>query len=288
MSSNRRFTSPRGRKLTGLAKKYPLPAPIEVELAASPQRIDIAPALPRRILVADGCSDTAAGTAFVLARAGYRVSTAATAVEAMQALARERFDLVLIGLALGSASGIQLLRSIRSQPRPTELRTNAGLVRIVMTLDCEPDHREETRYLALADGADDVLVRPFDARELLLRMLVLLRRADLPSEAPADLFRSGALSIDFAGHQVSVGGRRVDLTRSEFTLLRALVERKGHLCSRDALNAVRATGAKPITGRGIDMQISRMRRKLGAAGEMIENVRGEGYRLRVTRSVRDP
>lgn len=231
------------------------------------------------MLVADGCPDTAAGTAFVLARAGYRVTTTATAVEALHALGRERFDLVLLGDALGNESGMQILRSIRMHARAAEMRTDPGAVRIVMTLECERPRYEETRYRALANGADDVLIRPFEPRELLIRIVVLLRRADTKREDTGDVQRVGPLSIDFAGHRVMVDEQPVELTRSEFMLLRALVEHRGQLCSRAALNAVRSADARPAAGRGIDMQISRMRRKLGPAGEMIESVRGEGYRL---------
>ena len=279
MSSNRRFTSPRGRKLTGLAKKYPRPASPALDLAVSADWLGGASALPRRVLVADGCPDTAAGTAFVLARAGYRVTTTATAVEALQALGRERFDLVLLGDALGNESGMQILRSIRMHARAAEMRTDPGAVRIVMTLECERPRYEETRYRALANGADDVLIRPFEPRELLIRIVVLLRRADTKREDTGDVQRVGPLLIDFAGHRVMVDEQPVELTRSEFMLLRALVEHRGQLCSRAALNAVRSADARPAAGRGIDMQISRMRRKLGPAGEMIESVRGEGYRL---------
>lgn len=280
MPPNRRFTSPRGRKLTGLAKKYPRPPAAELHLAVSPDWLDSSAALPRRVLVADGCSDTAAGAASVLARAGYRVTTASASVDTMHALARERFDLVLLGDKLGNQSGMQVLRSIRSHARAAELRTDPGAVRIVLTLECERPRYEETRYLALANGADDVLVRPFDARELLIRVVVLLRRTNAKREDGLDLLRLGPLCIDFAGHRVTMDGDAVRLTRSEFILLRALVERRGQLCSRAELNAARSGDTNPGTGRGVDMQISRMRRKLGPAGEMIENVRGEGYRLR--------
>ena len=280
MSSSRRFTSPRGRKLTGLAKKHPLAGP----LIHAPVTIDGWPRLladrPSRILVADGDPDTVAGTAFVLAGAGYRVTTASTPNETLRALRRESFDLIILGEALGTAPGIDVLRTIRARDDRGRLETPRESITVALTVDGALPTVDDQRHHALVEGADDVLVRPFSARELLLRAGALLRRmARIPAEPP-NVFRLGMLEVDFDGHDVTVNDEIVDLTPTEFGVLRILADRVGKLCTRESLNGARSGPGGHLSRRGIDMQISRMRRKLGPAGELIENVRGEGYRLR--------
>lgn len=280
MSSSRRFTSPRGRKLTGLAKKHPLAGP----LIHLPATIDGWPRLlaerPSRVLVADGDPDTVAGTAFVLAGAGYRVSTASTASETLRALRRESFDLIILGEALGKSPGMDVLRTIRARGDSGGFETPRESTTVVVTVDGALPSVDEQRHHALVEGADDVLVRPFSARELLLRAGALLRRvARMPPEPP-HAFRIGVLEVDFAGHDVMVNGEIVDLTPTELGVLRILADRVGKLCTRELLNGARSGPGRQASRRGVDMQISRMRRKLGPAGELIENVRGEGYRLR--------
>lgn len=230
--------------------------------------------------MADGDPDTVAGIAFVLAGAGYRVTTASTVPETLGALRRETVDLLILGEALGTSPGIDVLRTIRASGGSGGFETATESVPVALTVDGALPAVEEHRHHALLEGADDVLVSPVSARELLLRARALLRRmARFRAELPS-VFRLGMLEVDFDGHDVMVNDESVDLTPAEFCLLRILADRVGKICTREVLNGARRRPGGQPSRRGIDMQISRMRRKLGPAGQLIENVRGEGYRLR--------
>ena len=279
MPPSRRFTRPQGKKLTGVAKSHARPA-LVVRLTPDGRRSSPVPSArgARRILVADVHAEAVATTAFALVGAAYRVSTVLTADETLRALRRERYDLIVLGAMLGEGRGIEILRTLRSHTRPDVFGTQTQSVGVMMLLDEHATDREALRDLALSQGADDVLTRPFSARELLLRTASILRRAtNAPADSP-DVFRLEELYIDFAGHHVMVEDEIVDLTRKEFALLRTLADNVGQLCTRSRLGG-RVDDSPAIPSRTIDMQISRLRRKIGTAARMIENVRGEGYRL---------
>lgn len=287
MASSRRFTRPQGKKPTGVAKNHP--RPVAVALVAPDEDRGTPPLLPpaaRRILVADANAEAIASIAFALAGVAYRVSTVLTADELLRALRRERYDLIVLG-APGGARGIDVLRELRGHFRPEVFGTQTENVAVVMTIDGNDEDHEAQRYVALAQGADDALVTPFNARELLLRVASILRRAPNPPADAPDAFRLGNLYIDFAGHHVMVEDDVVHLTRKEFALLRILARHVGHVCDRARLSTSADT-ERSTPGRTTDMQISRLRRKLGVAGAMIENVRGEGYRLERARSRAHP
>jgi two-component system phosphate regulon response regulator PhoB len=241
------------------------------------------PRATRRILVADGNPEAVASTAFALAGAGYRVSTVLTADQTLHALRHERYDLVVLSEALGGLPGIDVLETLRSRTHADVFGTRTETVGVVMIVDGHDDH-EAQRYLALSHGADDVLAHPFSTRELLLRIASILRRAANALFESPDIFRLDELYVDFAGHHVMVDDEIVDLTRKEFALLRTLVENAGRLCTRARLEGTDDETRRTAPSRSIDMHVLRLRRKLGTAGEMIESVRGEGYRLAGVRS----
>lgn len=279
MPSSRRFTRPQGKKLTGVAKKHPRPVgPARAKSDGRGGSSAHGPRVPRRILVADADTEAVAGTAFALAAAAYRVTTVLSADEALQALRRERYDLIVLSATLGASSGIDVLRTLRSLARPDVFGTQTESVGVVMILDGREEDLDAEGYRALAHGADDVLARPFSSRELLFRMAAILRRAANTPASSRDVVRLGELYVDLAGHNVMVEDEIVDLTRGEFALLRVLIENAGRLCTRARLSGS-SDDAKRIPSRTIDMQISRLRKKLGSAGRMVVNVRGEGYRL---------
>lgn len=270
--SSRRFTAPRGKKPTGLARKYPL------DRASLGQ--DAAPAvsepLSRRghILLAAPAPELFAATTATLVRAGYRLATVTDVGEALQVMARERFDLLVIGSARGSDSIAHLLRRVRAHEGIARPATSPATVAILVVTDRSAPKARARRREALAAGADDVLVAPFPPAELLLRVATLLRRIARTPPDPRETLTLADLHIDVAAHQVLVRDRIVELTPAEFTMLRMLAERRGQLCTRASL----ATTERG-TRRGVDMRVSRIRRKLGDAGLVIECIRGHGYRL---------
>src|SRR5438067_6692601 len=150
---------------------------------------------------------------------------------------------------------------------------------------------EPDRIRGLALGADDYLTKPFSPQELVLRVGAILRRLAAPPAAPTeraaatagDVLQTGPLVIDRAAMTVEVDGRRVELTATEYRLLLALAEQRGRVQARSRLLETVWEAAPDIQTRTVDMHVQRLRMKLGAAGELIETVRGFGYRLRAPR-----
>jgi len=224
-----------------------------------------------RILVVDDEADIVALVAYHLVKAGYRVSTAATGPDALAAAREERPVLVVLDLMLPGASGFEVLEQLRNAPATRDVA--------VLMLTARRDEPDRIRGLAL--GADDYLSKPFSPQELVLRVGAILRRTAAGAGASADRIAIGTLSIDRAEHRVLADGAVVDLTPTEYKLLLLLVERRGRVQSRAHLLESVWEAAPDIQTRTVDMHVQRLRGKLGAAGDLIETVRGFGYRLRV-------
>jgi two-component system, OmpR family, phosphate regulon response regulator PhoB len=236
------------------------------------------PAVPvERILVVDDEPEIVALVAYHLAKAGYRVVTASTGEEALEQARRERPALVVLDQMLPGLSGFDVLEQLRA-----EAATEAVAV---LMLTARREEADRIRGLSL--GADDYLTKPFSPAELVLRVGAILRRAgSAPAPSSGDVTISGPLRIDSAAMVVTVDGEAVDLTPTEFKLLLTLVERRGRVQGRGRLLESVWDASPDIQTRTVDMHVQRLRTKLGAAGEMIETVRGFGYRFRgvVTRA----
>jgi len=180
-------------------------------------------------------------------------------------------DLMLTELGLSDVTGLGLIRLFREE---SDL---AGTAIIVVTRF----PREVDRIVAFENGVDDYVTKPFFPRELAGRVRAVLRRAE-PSESvrPGVRVRTwGDLSIDPDSRVVTVGGRPISLTPREFDLLVTLMDDAGHVLSRDRL-LERVWGEGSGAGhRSVDTHVKTIRRKLGAARDSIETVRGVGYRF---------
>jgi two-component system phosphate regulon response regulator PhoB len=222
-----------------------------------------------RILVVDDEADIVALVAYHLVKAGYRVSTAATGPDALAATQEERPALIVLDLMLPGASGFEVLEQLRGAPATREVA--------VLMLTARRDEPDRIRGLAL--GADDYLAKPFSPQELVLRVGAILRRTSTSAGASADRIVIGPLSVDRAEHRVLVDGAAVDLTPIEYKLLLLLIERRGRVQSRAHLLQSVWEAAPDIQTRTVDMHVQRLRTKLGSAGDLIETVRGFGYRI---------
>jgi two-component system, OmpR family, phosphate regulon response regulator PhoB len=229
-----------------------------------------------RILVVDDEPDIVALVAYHLAKAGYRVSTASAGEEALEQARRERPGLVVLDLMLPDVSGFDVLERLRGE----EGTRDVGVLMLTARRD-EPD-----RIRGLALGADDYLTKPFSPQELVLRVAAILRRlaASHTAEPSSDVLTVGPLRIDRTAMTVDADGQRVDLTPTEFKLLVTLAERRGRVQARSHLLETVWEAAPDIQTRTVDMHVQRLRAKLGDVGELIETVRGFGYRLRVPRA----
>ncbi len=223
-----------------------------------------------RVLVVDDEADITALVAYHLAKAGYRVATAANGRDALHAAREERPDLVVLDLMLPGVSGYDVLAELRRRDETRDI----GVILLTARKD-EPD-----RIKGLSLGADDYLPKPFSPEELVLRVGAVLRRLAAPAVTAGGLLTAGALVIDRAAHRVTVDGKDVELTATEFKLLRTLLEREGRVQSRAQLLEAVWHAQPDIQTRTVDMHVQRLRQKLGKAGDGIETVRGAGYRFR--------
>jgi len=224
----------------------------------------------QRILVVDDEPDIVALIVYHLARAGYRVSTAATGGDALDAAHREQPALIVLDLMLPDISGYDVLEQLRASVATQRV----GVLMLTARVE-EPD-----RVRGLGLGADDYLTKPFSPQELVLRVGAILRRMASGPAMPADVLAIGPIHIDRSEHRVLVEGAAVDLTPTEYKLLLMLAERRGRVQARGHLLQTVWEAAPDIQTRTVDMHVQRLRAKLGDAGTLIETVRGFGYRLR--------
>jgi two-component system, OmpR family, phosphate regulon response regulator PhoB len=222
-----------------------------------------------RVLVVDDEPDIVALVAYHLAKAGFRVSTAATGDEAVRAAREERPALVVLDLMLPGMSGFDVLEKLRAHDATREVA--------VLMLTARKEEPDRIRGLTL--GADDYLTKPFSPAELVLRVGAILRRV-AAGGVGGDTLAIGPLVLDRAAHAARVDGRVLDLTATEYKLLLTLAERRGRVQARTQLLQTVWDAAPDIQTRTVDMHVQRLRTKLGAAGELIETVRGFGYRMR--------
>ncbi|HLB08388.1 MAG TPA: response regulator transcription factor [Gemmatimonadaceae bacterium] len=228
-----------------------------------------------RVLVVDDEPDICALVAYHLAKAGFRVSTASTGPEALASAREEQPALVVLDLMLPGLSGYDVL---------SRMRADEG-TRDVAVLMLTARREEEDRIRGLSLGADDYLTKPFSPQELVLRVAAILRRARGTGGGPSgDSLGIGPLRIDRAAHRVTVDGTEVELTPTEYKLLLTLAERRGRVQARAHLLETVWEAAPDIQTRTVDMHVQRLRTKLGAAGGLIETVRGFGYRLNAPRT----
>jgi two-component system phosphate regulon response regulator PhoB len=221
-----------------------------------------------RILIIEDEQDLAGLVEYNLKAAGFEVESAGTGASGL-AKARARLpDLVLLDLMLPDLAGGEVLRMLKNDP---ELRKAAVII-------VSAKGQEADRISGLEQGADDYVVKPFSVRELLLRVKSVLRRGDA-EEGPATVLALGDLQLDTARHQVRVKGEEVLLTALEFRLLRTLLERTDRVQTREVLLSDVWGIQAEIHTRTVDTHIKRLREKLGPAGDIIETVRGVGYKL---------
>ena len=228
-----------------------------------------APANAERILVVDDEPDIVALVVYHLAKAGYKVSSASSGSDALALAKREKPALIVLDLMLPGMSGFDVLARLREE------ESTAGVAVLMLTARKE----EPDRIRGLELGADDYLTKPFSPQELVLRVGAILRRLGGAAEH-ADLLTIGPIRVDRSAHRVTVNDHEVELTPTEYKLLLTLAERRGRVQGRSQLLETVWDAAPDIQTRTVDMHIQRLRTKLHPAGDLIETVRGFGYRLK--------
>ena len=227
-----------------------------------------------RLLVVDDDIDIRSLLAEQLGRAGYQVSTAGDGAEMRRVLEREHIDLIVLDLNLPREDGLTLCR---------DLRARSSTPVIMLTARSEPIDR----VLGLELGADDYMTKPFSPRELVARVRARLRRAAPVAAAPgadAGWQEHGAFAIDREGRRIRFRGHALDLTRYEYALLEALLQRPGAILSRAQLMDRGWDSSADSADRTVDTHVKTLRAKLRAAGasdDPIRTHRGLGYALEV-------
>ena len=223
-----------------------------------------------RILVVDDEPDILSILVYQLSREGFRVSTAVNGQSAIKAAVADPPDLLVLDLMLPVVDGYEVLKTLRRHER------TASIPILLLTARRE----EEDRVRGFEYGADDYVTKPFSARELGLRVKALLRRSRAEPVTQSHTLRVGVVEIDRDSHRAYTDGKEMDLTPLEYRLLEVFLERRGRVQTRrQLLQAAWNTEAR-IETRTVDMHVARLRAKLGDAGNLLETVRGVGYRFK--------
>jgi two-component system phosphate regulon response regulator PhoB len=223
-----------------------------------------------QILVVEDERDIAALVGYHLTKEGYRVRTAGSGLEALEEMVRERPDLIVLDLMLPGLSGFDLLGELRRRPEIADTP--------VIVLTARRDEIDRIKGLEL--GADDYVTKPFSPQELVLRVAAVLRRVRAPAVVGSSrVLRGGPIMLDLNAMRVEVDDKEIQLTPTEYKLLATLLERRGRVQSRRQLLQAAWDVHVQIETRTVDMHVLRLRSKLGAAGDLIETVRGFGYRF---------
>jgi two-component system phosphate regulon response regulator PhoB len=201
--------------------------------------------------------------------AGYRVLLAEDGIEALEKAMTEPVDLILLDLMIPHVDGIEVCRRLKRDERTARLPV------IMLTAKQEP----VDRIVGLELGADDYITKPFNLRELMLRVGAVLRRSRGERGRSSVLGHAG-LKLDSAARIVTVDGREIHLTGREFDLLHFLLSHPSHVFTRSEL--LRQVWEYDFEGydRTVDAHVARLRRKLGPPGDWIETAWGIGYKFR--------
>jgi DNA-binding response OmpR family regulator len=221
------------------------------------------------VLVIDDERDVIELVRYNLEKSGFDVLAARDGKSGLAAAKASPPDLVLLDLMMPEMDGLEVCRSLRKEPKTARVPV------IMLTAKAS----EADRVVGLEMGADDYIVKPFSPRELVARVKAVLRRATLASES-GEVLKVGDLAIDVARHEVIFKSKSIELTATEFRVLQYLATRAGRVASRtDIIDGALERDAA-ITDRTVDVHVTALRKKLGKGGDLIETVRGFGYKIR--------
>ena len=219
----------------------------------------------KRILVVDDEQDLCEILQVNLRAEGYDAQVAFSAAEALS-LGLERFALLILDVMMPGMSGFELAAAIRSR----------GLRTPIIFLTAKDAEEDKLKGFSL--GADDYVPKPFSVRELMARVRAVLSRSQ-PIQKEESIAFEG-LAIDLAQMTAAIDGEPISLTKTEMELLRLLLEHRGQVFSRQQLLDTVWPKDVIVTERTVDVNITRLRKKLGAYGQHIATRQGYGYLFR--------
>jgi two-component system phosphate regulon response regulator PhoB len=224
---------------------------------------------PKRILVVDDESDVTELLSFKLRREGYVVEAIQNPLEIMGKARDFNPDLFILDIMMPELDGLKVCRMIRAD----------RWLKSVPVIFLSAKGQIEDRIKGLELGADDYIAKPFEIKELLLRVGSIFKRMQPEAPAEADRVEVNGIVLDASHYTVTVDERSIELTATEFKLLRLLMERKNRVQSRENLLVNVWNYETNTETRTIDTHIRRLREKLGDKANLIETVRGVGYRM---------
>ena len=221
------------------------------------------------VLLVDDERDLLSLLDFNLRAAGFETLLATTGEQALAHLRRRVPDLVLLDVMLPDISGTEICRQLKGNPRTKHVPV------VMLTAKGE----EVDRVVGFEIGADDYVTKPFSVRELVLRLRAVLRRSGSARSQEQTPESVGPIRVDVDAHRAFVDGAEVQLTPIEFKLLTTLMARLGRVQSREQLLEDVWEMSAEVETRTVDTHVKRLREKLGSGRDLLETVRGIGYRL---------
>ena len=203
-----------------------------------------------------------------LEKNNFRVKEFLSAENFLRGLQTFTPDLIILDLMLPDGDGLEICKDLKKNEKFSSIPI------IMLTAKGE----ETDKILGLELGADDYVTKPFSLKELIARVKAVLRRKH-PQEESKKIEIGNIISIDLQKFEVTVYNRKIDLTTTEFKILKMLSEKKGWVFTRNQMLDYLWGEEKIVLDRTIDVHIKHLREKLGKAGELIKNVRGIGYKL---------
>ena len=208
-----------------------------------------------------------------LSKEGWKLVQVKTGEEGLKILKSKKINCILLDIMLPGIDGLKVIKKIR------ELEQCVNIPVIMTTAKGE----ESDIITGLELGADDYVIKPYSPKVLIARIRAGLRRQEERGDGAANLtvFQQGDLKLDTARHTAYYAGQQLDLFATEFAMLKHFLLNPEIVFSRNQIIAAIHGQDYPVTDRSVDVQILGLRKKLGEAGDMIETVRGVGYRFRV-------
>jgi two-component system phosphate regulon response regulator PhoB/two-component system alkaline phosphatase synthesis response regulator PhoP len=222
----------------------------------------------KTIVIVDDEPDIVELITLHLRKSGYRVKSFGDGEGLFKYLKLSTPDLVVLDLMLPDADGFEICQYLKKEEKFSNIPV------IMLTARSH----ETDKILGLELGADDYVTKPFSPRELVARVKAVMRREEKANRTQK-ISIAGILDLDLQKYSVAVNGEKVELTSTEFKILRLLAERKGWVYSRDKILDHLGNYDKGVLDRTVDVHIKNLREKLGDAGKLIRNLRGVGYKI---------
>lgn len=234
---------------------------------------------PKRVLVVEDEAEIRELIALHLRREGYLVDDLSAGDVARNQLAKQDYDMVILDWMLPGLSGLELTRWIRGEQSLKQVPI------LFVTAKTEPEHVAA----GLDAGADDYLAKPFDTLVLMARVNALMRRKvwvesqqTKLTQAEKNTVKIGELRLDSDAFEVHLRDEKLDLTKSEFKLLEALMQSQGKVLTRKNLIELIQGDGVNVVGRTVDTHVFGLRKKIKDQSDLIETIRGVGYRVKLT------